>query len=130
MREDSGPRLEAEVETVPPTRVRQVQNFVLVEDVQQLSDPCTFDLPNDDGQFTPWLGFRHFPIKIFLSDPTVAQGRPVQRLWGVIADVEQIVGPGGGSLLRVTCYDKGWYLASGVRGGAFQVLYDLRTFPL
>lgn len=115
MRDENSPRLEVEVGTVPPTRVRQVQHFVLVEDVQQLSDPCSFDLPNDEGQFTSWLGYRHFPIKVFLSDPQVAQGRPVQRLWGVISDVEQIVGPGGGSIIRVTCYDKGWYLGSGVR---------------
>ena len=118
---DLRPHIEVEVGTVPVTRVRWIRNFVLVEDAQQLSDPCSFDLPNDEGQYTIWLSYRHLPITVWVCDPAVNQGRPVRRLKGVISDVEQIVQEG--SVVRVVCYDLGWHLA----GSCVRTMLNVRT---
>lgn len=89
-----------------------ITRFQLVGDVRTLYDPFSFDIPNDRGQNTYLLGMRFHPIRIWHSDPAVANGLERPWFYGVIVTVSQRSSQTGGSVITIAGFDKGWWLTS------------------
>lgn len=109
------PHIEVEIAGDPEGRRRDVKNFSLRTDIQQLYDPFGFTIANPDGVFNyivDAIDEKHWvPIRIYHSDPFVNSGAP--RLWarGVILRA-QIHSGLGGSAITLSGYDLGWLLTS------------------
>lgn len=107
------PTISIEIEYDRNGRIRDIETFSLTDDLQQLADPWSCEIPNVDGERDYLLDYRWYPVTLWVSDPRVQDGREIQWLKGVIVDIEQGCDAEGGTTIRLAGYDKGWYLGSG-----------------
>lgn len=107
------PTISIEIDFDTNGRIRDIETFSLTDDVQQLADPWSCEIPNVDGERDYLLDYLWFPVTIWVSDPRVQDGREVQWCKGVIVDIEQSAAEGTGTTIKLAGYDKGWYLGSG-----------------
>lgn len=109
------PRIEVEIAGDPEGRRKDIKNFSLRDDIQQLYDPFSFELANPGGELNyilDALDAKHWvPVRIFHADPFVNNGAP--RLWARGVIVRGSVRAGlQGSVLSLSGYDLGWLLTS------------------
>lgn len=107
------PTISLEIEYDTHGRIRDIETFSLTDDLQQLADPWSCEIPNVDGERDYLLDYRWYPVTLWVSDPRVEDGREIQWLKGVIVDIEHGCDGEGGTTIRLSGYDKGWYLGSG-----------------
>jgi hypothetical protein len=107
------PTITLEIEYDTNGRIRDIETFSLVDDVQQLADPWTCAIPNVDGERDYLLDYRWYPVTLYVSDPRVEEGREILWLKGVITDIEQTAAEDKGTVITLSGYDRGWYLGSG-----------------
>jgi len=109
------PHIEVEIAGDPAGRRKDIKNFSLRVDIQQLYDPFGFTVANPKGELNYILDAvdeKHLvPIRIHHADPFVNSGAP--RLWarGVITRATSHSGLGG-SAITLSGFDLGFLLTS------------------
>ena len=110
---DLSPTISIEIEYDDNGAIEDIETFTLCDDVQQLADPWSCEIPNVDGERDYLLDRLWYPVTIYVSDPRVQDGQRIQWLKGVITDIEQGAAEEQGTTIKLSGYDKGWYLGSG-----------------
>lgn len=106
------PTISIQIEGDPNGKLTDIESFTLTDDIQQLADPWSCDIPDVDGRYTYLLDYLWFPVKIWVSDPRVKDGREIKWMEGVITDISHEITEDG-TTIHLSGYDKGWYLGSG-----------------
>lgn len=106
------PTISIEIPGDPAGKRKDIRTFSLQGDVRSLYDPFSFELANPDGDFNYMLGYRHYPIRIWHSDPFVQDGREILIFRGIIVNIEQRHDKSSGTVLAISGYDLGWLMTS------------------
>lgn len=139
-----------------PTAVVRIGNkefnnlveYAYVSDILGLGDPFTVSIPNPGGM--PSANFPGLDVSdssdlmkikvgqsltFSITDPNVNSGSPVQKLKGLVTNIERMSTPSG-SVVRVTGADIGWHLQNNsvkpyrnFRGAKFGELVDFVIDP-